>query len=229
MATDAMIKVTEFLPDWANTALYTIGSNAELLFVYRNGPHENIGSKFVRPHDVARAYSRTQFDTGNIPDGVRRFGYGANGMWVIYVRAAQMVEMIFRDENPIRVPIPATMLVGIGKSYRIFAVDNPKASLSQIKLYHAPFDNVYEDGRICWGSNPVPAISSAETAPLVWELFFRTPFTHRNDAHQGRTTTTSEMYAKLAERKAKRFRGTLKPAGTTVEYLVKSFDKERDD
>jgi hypothetical protein len=227
MATHAMITVTEVLPNWANSALYSVGSNAELLFVHRQDG--NLHSKFVRPHDVARAYSRTQFDTGDIPDGVRRFGYGASGMWVIYVRPAQMVDMIFREEDPLHVPIPPTMLVGVGKSYRIFAIDNPQADLGEVKVFHAPFDNVYEDGRICWGSNAVPAISSAEIAPLVWELFFRAPFTHRNDNHQGHATTTSEMYAKLAKSKASRFRGKLRPIHISIQYLINSFDKNQGD
>lgn len=222
-----MITVTEILPAWANSALYSIGSNAELLFVHRGDG--SLRSKFVRPHDVARAYSNTQFDTGNIPEGVRRFGYGAHGMWVVYVQPARMVDMIFREDDPIHVPIPATLLVGVGKSYRIFAIDNPRSDLGKVKVFHAPFDNVYEDGRICWGSNPVPAVSSAETAPLVWELFFRAPFTHRNDNHQGHATTTSELYAKLARSKAKRFRGKLRPANISIQSLINSFDKEQGD
>ena len=58
----------------------------------------------------------------------------------------------------------------ITKSLLYAVVD--KNLTDESKLYHYPYGNVYRDGRICWGSNSLPQISSLADFERVINLFF---------------------------------------------------------
>lgn len=196
------------LPSWAESGLLTVGERSELLYVYRE--EKKTLSKFVSPEDVARAYSKVSYDTGMIPEGFMRMGYGPRGYWGLYRQPATIVSISFFEDDPIKVPIPATLLFGVGNDYRIYAESNGK-------IYQAPFDNVYDDGRICWGKNAVPTVKKAADIQKAWKLFFMSPF---NDDITGRLTYRA-IYESMAKAKAKTFKHKLKPAKMTIERLVK--------
>lgn len=208
------------IPEWAESSLMTVGDRSELLYVYRDKDGKTL-SKFVSPEDVARAYSKLTYDTGDIPAGIMRMGAGPMGWWGILRTEPQLVTMSFLEDDPITVPIPGTVLFGVGKDYRIFA---EKAG----KLYHAPFDNVYPDGRICWGNNSVPAVKKAADLQKTWGLFWLSPFTHRNDVSGGQMTYKG-VYEALAKSKAKKYTAKLKESKVTIAKLVKIATGSRED
>jgi hypothetical protein len=199
------------LPAFADSALFTVGERSEILFVYREDGKTL--SKFISPEDVARAYSKLSYDTGDIPEGIIRMGYGPNGWWGIMRTPPCQVLMSFVDEDFIKVPIPGTIIFGVEKNYRIYAERDGK-------LFQAPFDNVYADGRICWGDNAVRPVKKAADLRAAFNLFFASPFIHRNDANNMQLTYKG-MYDQLAKRKAVRFSGKLKESKVTVNSLVK--------
>lgn len=207
-------KVT--IPDWADSGLLTLGDRSELMYVYRKG--DETLSKFVSPDDVARAYARVTYDTGVIPEGIIRMGRGPAGHWGILRMPAQVVKMSFLSNNPIKAPIPQTILFGIASDYYIFAEYKGK-------LYHAPFDNVYDDGSICWGNNTVPTMKNAETLQKVWNLFWLIPFTHRNDTHGGKLTY-KPIYEALAKARKPKFNRKLKETKITMKQILSMATKE---
>jgi hypothetical protein len=132
-------------------------------------------AKFVRATDVAAAFSGHEEDTGWMPAGVARMGHSSSGPWFVYSAPAQKVDVILGSgDAPVRVPIPRTILIGIGMTYYLYA--QTKSHLEAWNnVFLAPFPNVYPDGRICWGRN-MPPEAQAEKARNVWELFFEAPF-----------------------------------------------------
>jgi len=131
------------------------------------------GVKFVRSSDVAAAFSGQDLDSGWLPAGVVRMGYSARGAWFVYGAPGQKVAVTL-GERQARIPIPRTVLVGVGQTYYLFAQRGQHLEPHK-DLCHAPFPNVYPDGRICWGQNNPPE-AGPEKARGVWQLFFDAPF-----------------------------------------------------
>lgn len=96
-------------------------------------------------------------------------------------------------------PMPATVLIGSGPSYYLFAVAE-KTITPRSKLYIAPVSNVYSNGRICWGSNRRPAAHHSKAAE-IWQLFFETPF--NKDLANGKVEKYADVNDKLRELSAK--------------------------
>jgi len=171
------------LPPYATGALYFLRSG-DFLFRYRNGERGNPrsedraeGAKFVTMRDVRAAFGGSEADTGWINLGVIRCGYCAGGNWFAFIAGPQKVSihvvMKSRALRKLTLPIPATVLVGVGKQYFIWAT---KSSFGpEQPLYHAPFPNVHTEGTICWGQNTPPEALPCN-ATQAWQLFFESTF-----------------------------------------------------
>jgi hypothetical protein len=165
-------------------------------------------SKFLTSEDLEAAFTRSEPDTGWTPAGVVRQGRRAAGPFYVYSAPPQKVEITLEAGMPaVRVPIPRTVMLGIGGGYFLWALKGPLFE-PRMEAFRAPFPNVYSDGRVCWGSYAPPEASTA-TARTTWDLFFRTPF----NAHLAIGKTKSEEYKRdarvllreLADRGANKF------------------------
>jgi hypothetical protein len=56
----------------------------------------------------------------------------------------------------------------------MWALPNKKFN-KKLTVYRAPFPNIYDNGRICWGSHRVPRVN-VNNVVNVWRRFFGTPF-----------------------------------------------------
>lgn len=66
-------------------------------------------------------------------------------------------------------------------SLRVFALSTGRRPTEQTPLYHAPFFNIYQDGRVCMGSVGIDIKNSAsvEEFTKAWEdYFFNSYFSH---------------------------------------------------
>lgn len=178
--------------------------DGQYLFRHRNGAAWV--SKFLTSEDLEAAFTRSEPDTGWTPAGVVRQGRRAAGPFFVYSAPAQKVELSLADGEPaLRIPIPRTVLLGIGNMYFLWAL---KAKLFDPgeTVYRAPFPNVYSDGRICWGSFAPPESDSRNARP-VWEMFFRTPFNAHLAIKKVRSAEKDarDLLRKLAEGGARSF------------------------
>lgn len=131
-------------------------------------------SKFVAAPDVAAAFAGQEQDSGWFPAGVVRCGTNERGAWFVYSAPAQKVEVNLYDKDMLTIPIPRTVLMGIGNKFYLWVTVEEQFN-QNANIYRAPFPNVHGDGEICWGSNQPPAAHPGNSRK-VWEQFFATPF-----------------------------------------------------
>jgi hypothetical protein len=144
-------------------------------FLFRSRDNGAWSSKFVTIADVQAAFTGTEQDSGWLPAGIVRAGSSASGKWFVYSAPAQKATITFDGEaEQIRIPLPRTVLVGVGANYYLWTTASAHFD-SSATACAAPFPNVHSDGRICWGASTPPR-ANPEKARLVWDLFFSTPF-----------------------------------------------------
>jgi len=182
-------------------------------------------AKFVTAKDVAAAFEGKEEDTGWLAPGVVRCGHNAGGDWYVYSTPPQTTLINLDDGGGIstlQIPLPRLVLLAIGGNYYLWALAD-KAFSPDSMAYKTPYPNVYEDGKICWGSNPVPKIS-LEKAREPWKLFFEAPFNGHlvNGKSQEHTHDVRRALRGLADRNARRYpAGDLVPERSPIGQLVK--------
>ena len=135
--------------------------------------------KGITAQTLRLAFVEEPVDSGWLPEGVVRSGTGPAGPFVVkYVspRCHTLSLVTPRGDAPqaVRVPLPALVFVGLQATYSVWAL-REEAFSPTAELYRAPLSNVYEDGRICFGSNRPPDVSS-QTIGEAWRLFIESPF-----------------------------------------------------
>lgn len=150
-----------------------------ILHTYRNREEIFWGTSTAK---LAKAFGSLAVDSSWLPPGICRWGRQAAGDWM--VRWYPPGQYILQFGNPehassfsLVVPLPGIVFVGIGKTYYVWSLKEQTFS-PQALLYAAPLPNVYSEGKICYGSNSPPAVSSSnwQTVETAWELFVTTPF-----------------------------------------------------
>jgi PRTRC genetic system protein B len=186
-------------------------------------------SKFVTAPDLAAAFSQTEQDTGWFTSGVVRAGHHAKGDWFVYTASEQTVDVILdaQSSEVFKVAIPRTVLLGIDRVYYLWALKG-KYFLPNEVAYHAPFPNIYQNGKICWGQNTPPQ-ASGKSIREAWELFFKAPFNADLSANKSRSHSgdVRDTLRKLAETKARAYpKDDLIFAGAMIGSLVEAILKE---
>lgn len=185
-----------------SAALYFMASG-DYLFRWKDGTR--INQKCLAAPDVTAAFSGTEVDSGWMPAGILRHGYGARGPWAALEipPTRQQITMIQPDgkEKMISVVFPRLLMIGLDKTYYLTALDSPFKPNG--KVYMAPFTNIYSDHRICWGSN-MPMTAGAETMQKAWRLFIELPFNGdlangKSVAHTHDIRTAWRKYSKAEE------------------------------
>lgn len=174
----------------ANAALYFL-PQGHYLFRWQDEIGLS-GSKFVTTDDLQAAFTNCERDTGWLPTGILRTGYGKNGDWFVLHAPAQKVTIDLLELGTVTIPIPELIMAGAGHSYYLWALNEPLSP--QARLFDAPFPNVHPGGKICWGNN-VPPLASAATSQSAWKLFFGSPF--NNHLVKGKIKHQEEDVRKL--------------------------------
>ncbi len=155
-----------------------------------------IHSKNVITPDVAAAFTQSEVDSGWIAPGIIREGRNKYGDWFVYFRPQTIVNLTLKNkkmENHLVIPIPATILLGVGKLHYLFALDGNEFEPDG-KAYYAPFPNVHPDGQICFGDNPEPEAHHMYAAK-TWKLFFESPF--NGDLIEGKSKSKKDDVRKI--------------------------------
>ena len=202
------------LPSFAIGALFFLQSGDFLLQYHTTDsersrtPLMKAGAKFVTVKDVQAAFGGSDVDTGWIGNGIVRCGYSAQGDWFVYIAPKQKlsIQVVMSKGNlkKLTLPIPMTILVGVGMQYYLWAAANGFSPDST--LYHAPFPNVHDNGSICWDQNTPPKAHHRH-AESVWQLFFESQF--NGDLANGKSQKfegdVRRMLAQVARKKVEAY------------------------
>ncbi len=135
-------------------------------------------SKYLRESQVRSAFTGARSDTGWLSHEVIRAGYDAKGPFYVAFFPSQARSIQFvKEEAAHSIIWPALVLIGAGGKHYLFAVMKMTHVDGASQLYHAPFPNTYDDGRICWGENGNQAVDASQ-AEKTLDLFFESPFNH---------------------------------------------------
>lgn len=111
-----------------------------------------------------------------------------NDGFAIWRTPSQKIKLLFADSLGIpcgEANIPALLWKAGKNNLSIFAVQDESIN-SETLLYHAPFFNVYADGRVCMGNVAVkiPNDCPLETFMALWQdYFFNSYFSHLFGQH----------------------------------------------
>lgn len=154
-------------------------ANGQYILYRREG--KELRAKGVTVQTLRRAFVEEPVDSGWLPEGVIRSGTGRAGPFIVkYIPPSHHVLSLVTPRGrgdspkPVRVPLPALVFVGLQTTYSVWALREEVFS-PLARLYRAPLPNVYEDGRICFGKNRPPEVSS-RTIGEAWRLFIESPF-----------------------------------------------------
>jgi PRTRC genetic system protein B len=147
-----------------------------LLYTREGG---ELRAKGVTVQTLRSAFVEEPVDSGWLPEGVIRSGLGPSGPFLVkYIppRRHTLALGALRGTavRSVNVPLPALVFAGAQTTYYVWAL-REEAFSPTADLYRAPLPNVYEDGRICFGSNRPPQVSS-QSIGEAWRLFIESPF-----------------------------------------------------
>ncbi len=158
---------------------------ANVVFTDKTGQKK---SKIVEIGSLLKAFKcAVKMDVEQAPIGKIPFGYydGAIGMCnsklcadIVTVLPASMQIMQY-ENTQYDVCVPSLVFsfhVNKGRlmNTRVFTLKDEEPTDNSV-LYRYPYGNVYEDGRVCWGSNVFPDICEIKRLEMVMTLFIQTP------------------------------------------------------
>ena len=182
----------------------------EIMLVYRK--NDQVHSKLVSIQDAKAAFARHGGeDSGWLPEGVLRVGRNVRGDWVVYVAPPQLIQIATDQNEKLTIPIPMSLFLGWGHRYYLWSLQGRSFEPS-LQVFKAPYPNVYENGRICWGSHR-PTKVTPSNIENTWRLFFGTVFNDHIASNKTKSCTANalDLLRKLSASKKKTF-----PAGELV-------------
>jgi hypothetical protein len=204
-----------------DAALYFLDGH----YLFRQKRRTGWVSKFVTAEDVRAAFTGQENDSGWLPAGIVRAGTSKAGKWFVYSAPTQKATIQFEgDEAPIKIPLPRTLLVGVGANYYLWALTGEHFEPGAI-AHAAPFPNVHGDGRICWGA-ATPPRADPEKARGVWKLFFETPFNNhlidrKSKAHPEDVRSQLRALEGKREYPTNDLQPTMAAASSLIERIIK--------
>lgn len=201
-------------------------------FIFRERkPDGTFTVKPIAPATLRQAIAHLPFDSGWLPETVRRAGDTPNGPFAVSFFPAGVYRLPFVNTWATghaktlywAVPLPALVFLGIQRSYYVWAL---KANVLQpdAQVYHAPLPNLDGQGRICFGGNRLPK-ATAQTLDKAWRVFLNAPFNdHQVDHKSARyPDDVRDQLKALARMKRKQYPlDDLVSANLPLERLVKS-------
>ena len=183
------MKTNSLLADDMVASLHFLKSN-ELMFIYRKD--DAVHSKLVSLKDARIAFDQHGGeDSGWLPEGVVRAGRNVRGDWVVYAAPPQVVEIRTDQEEQLHIPIPMSLFLGWDHRYYLWSLKGKEFSPG-LEVFKAPYPNVYENGRICWGSHRPPKVTPT-TIKGTWQMFFSTVFNNHIASNKTKSHSTNAL------------------------------------
>lgn len=121
---------------------------------------------------------------GILPTNILYINPNADKGTVLWYTKGQQRQLYFVDGLEIpngKAYVPPMVWKATKNGLSVFALTGDRRPNEKTKLYHAPFFNIYEDGRVCMGTVSVDIKKSASVEDFVqaWEnYFFNSYFSH---------------------------------------------------
>ncbi|KAM3090293.1 hypothetical protein ACKFKG_30345 [Phormidesmis sp. 146-35] len=208
--------------DWRQLEAAIFVANG--MYVYKRKVSDHLLAfeyKCLSPETLQRAFHIERIDTGWLPNSVVRCGSNTAGEWAVLFMPPAQQTIALQETGTVQVPLPGMVMVGVGRDYRIWAVATKQFEPDAVG-YHAPLPNVYDNGRICWGTNR-PPIASPQNIIKAWELFISSPF--NGDLAYGKSRShhsdVRQQLTALSRRRRKTYpTNDLMPACKGYRYLA---------
>lgn len=162
---------------------------------------------------------------GLLPANLLYLRYGKNG-YAIWHTPPQRVRLLFKDGLTIpsgEAAIPA-LLWRAGREQLVIYALNGDALLPDTPLYHAPFFNIYRDGRVCMGSVQVdiPVDCTLEHFISQWQdYFFGSYFSHLIEQRPPVKGNIVQLWKVLVGTRKKFPKNVLVKNGYTIKQLLR--------
>lgn len=161
---------------------------------------------------------------GLLSPGVVFLKTGNDG-FAVWRTPGQKVKLLFTESLGIPcgdANIPALLWKAGKNSLSIFAVQDERINVGSL-LYHAPFFNVYADGRVCMGNVAVkiPNDCGLETFMALWQdYFFNSYFSHLFGQHVPVKGNIVQLWQNLIKNKRAFPIECLIPNNTSINKLL---------
>lgn len=159
---------------------------------------------------------------------------GVQKLVVEYRKRQKTALFLEGSDAPVIVPMPDMLLLrrtndkGL-PDYRVFAVKDRPSDL-KAKLFHVPLPNVYDDGRVCWGSVQHLQAQQLTGTSLTedWKILLGTRFGSHNAGRRSRSHADDIRKKYLAMEAAKTRvypKSDLLPANRTLEDVLEGLHR----
>jgi hypothetical protein len=138
------------------------------------------------------------------------------------------------SDEAIVVPLPDLLMFRRSSEkgqpeYRVYAVKGRPTSL-EAKLWQIPLPNVYDDGRVCWGSvKKIQGQTLSDTSlEADWRVFLGTPFGNHSVSRKSRSHPDDirKKYIDMEQRKSRVYpKSDLMPTRRTVHDVIEELSK----
>ena len=167
-------------PDGKNILFKVVAMPGQYVLHYLEGKEEHF--RGISTAHLARAFGANAVDSGWLPPGVCRWGRLPSDDWMVRFYPALSYTLQFgmpehKDSFSLSVHLPGMVFAGIGNTYYVWAIKDHQFS-QHAPLFVVPLSNVWGDGRICYGANHPPAVSSEAWQMIeeAWHFFIASPF-----------------------------------------------------
>jgi Prokaryotic E2 family D len=182
-------RLMRYLLGHASYELAILKMGGQYVLFYCSG--QEVRTKPISDEALRSAFVGEPVDSGWLAEGVKRWGSGPYGTFIVkYIPPGIQTIYLSLDggngPTPCTLPLPGLVFAGANSNpsadqggggtitYYVWALSEPFNPTA--RLHHAPFPNVYLEGRICFGDVHVPEVSW-KTIEKAWKLFLESRFT----------------------------------------------------
>lgn len=229
---------TLYHPKSALVFYETKGSNTDVYVEHfdmdKNGNPINAHPLTVKEADVLAKALNTEQEknkaflksNGIFPTNILHINPNADKGSVIWYTKTQQRQMYF--VNSLQIPngiasIPPMLWIASKNGLSVFALSSDRRPTEKTKLYHTPYFNIYEDGKVCMGtvSIDIKKTASVEEFTQAWEhYFFNSYFSHLLGNHNPIKGNCVNLWKDLVNTNKPFPKEVLKPNNKTLKNLL---------
>lgn len=142
---------------------------------------------------------------GVLPSNILHMGCKGNESRVLWYTKEQKRQIFFSVASGVssgKAYVPSMIWSASKDSLSVFAMKGNRRPKESTVLYHAPFLNTYENGRVCMGTVNVnfQGSGSVQEFTQAWEdYYFNSYFSHQIGGQRGRNGDVKSLWKRLLE------------------------------